>query len=117
MSEKTAKKARREERTASLTGKVPIKCVFPPCNAQVLVAAPPEGVAVGSPQHVGKLGGIPMCAKHGEMLGFYVWAQMNIKMQPQQTKGGIILPGNPNYETTLKDQPLTKEQILNQRRP
>ena len=98
-------------------GMVPIKCVFPPCTAQVLVKAPPDGVAVGSPQHMTKLGGIPMCPKHGEYLAFYIWAATSIKLQPQQTASGLVLPGNPNYNATVKEQPLTKEQIMGQRRP
>ena len=101
----------------AIDGMVPIKCVFPPCPSQVLVKAPPDGVTVGSPQHMTKLGGIPMCPKHGEYLAFYVWAATSIKLQAQQTASGLVLPGNPNYNATVKEQPLTKEQIMGQRRP
>lgn len=105
------------------TGMVAIKCVFPPCTAQVMVKAPPEGVAVGTPQHMMKLGGIPMCPKHGEYLAFYIWAAINIKLQPQQTASGLVLPGNPNYNATVKQGPgaqdaaQEKSFIMSQRRP
>lgn len=99
------------------TGMVQIKCVFPPCTTPVMVKAPPQGVTVGSPQHMSSLGGIPMCTKHGEWLGFYIWAQINIKLEAQKTASGLVLPGNPVYNAAVKGQPLTKEQIMSQRRP
>lgn len=88
------------------TGMVQIKCVFPPCPNPVMVKAPPPGVAVGTPQHMTSLGGIPMCKKHGDWLQFYVWASINIKMQPQQTKGGLIVPGHEQFNPTLNKQPV-----------
>ena len=112
---KTAEKAN--------TGMVQIKCVFPPCTTPVMVKAPPPGVAVGTPQHMATLGGIPMCAKHGDMLNFHVWATLNIKMEPQRTAGGLVLPGNPNYNATIKQGPAAqdaaqeKSYIMSQRRP
>jgi len=84
---------------------VKIKCMYPPCAMQVAVAAPPEGVAAGSIGHVQKLGGMPMCSKHGEWLQFYVWCQMSIKLEAQRTASGLVLPGNPNYQTTIKQGP------------
>ncbi len=82
---------------------VSIKCMFPPCTTPVMVKAPPPGVTKGTPQHMLTLGGIPMCTKHGEWLNFYVWAQINIKLQAQQTKGGLILPGNKAFQAAMKE--------------
>jgi len=98
MSEKTAKAKRREVPE----GQVKMKCLFPPCEANLIVKAPPDGVAVESPQHMSSLGGIPMCPRHAEWLNFYVWAQLNIHLQPQQTKGGIIVPGHQEFKPTLE---------------
>ncbi len=85
---------------------VQIDCVYPPCKTSVFVKAPPPGVAVGTPQHMTTLGGIPMCPKHGDWLNFYVWASINIKLQAQQTKGGIIVPGHEKFNPTLNQQPV-----------
>jgi len=127
---KEAKKEAKAQRAAEIAAArnknpsmVAIKCVFPPCTAQVMVKAPPEGVAVGTPQHMMKLGGIPMCPKHGEWLAFYIWASTSIKLQPQQTASGLVLPGNPNYNATVKQGPgaqdaaQEKSFIMSQRRP
>ena len=105
---KTEKAKRREERKNGTEPKsitpdmVAIKCVFPPCKERVIVKAPPEGVTVGTPAHMQTLGGIPMCATHGDMLGFMIWFQTNIKMQPQQTPRGLIVPGHQQFNPTLK---------------
>ncbi len=80
---------------------VQIKCVFPPCTTPVMVKAPPPGVAVGTPQHMTTLGGIPMCPRHALWLQFHVWATINVKLQPQQTKGGLITPGHQAFQPTL----------------
>ena len=81
---------------------VSIKCILPHCETRVLVKAPPEGEAVGSPQHLASLPGIPLCEKHSDHLAFYIWAEMNIKLQPQQTKGGLVLPGHQQFDVTLQ---------------
>lgn len=96
-------------------GLVQIKCVYPLCQERVMVKAPPPGVAVGTPQHMTTLGGIPMCTRHGEWLAFYIWAQINIKLQVQQTASGLIMPGHPAYDATMKTP--SPEQILAERRP
>ncbi len=96
MSQKTAKKERKDAPKPAT-----VKCMFPPCTAKVTVAAPPEGVEVGTPQHMSTLGGIPMCPKHADWLNFYVWAATSIKLQAQQTKGGLVLPGNEKFNPTL----------------
>ncbi|MAH47702.1 hypothetical protein CMI37_17915 [Candidatus Pacearchaeota archaeon] len=83
---------------------VPIKCVYPPCTTSILVPPPAVGVTVGTPQHVANLGGIPLCPQHGEWLAFYVWAQINIKLQAQQTAGGLITPGHNQFKPTLDKQ-------------
>ena len=101
MSEKTAKAKRIKARA----GLVKIKCMFQPCTIPVMVKAPPEGVEVGTPQHMTTMGGIPMCPRHADMLNFYVWATTSIKLQPQQTKGGIIVPGHQQFDPTLKGAP------------
>ena len=80
---------------------VRIKCMFPPCTMKVLVKPPAPGVTVGSQSHLASLGGIPMCPKHSEMLGFHIWAVTNIKFQQQQTAGGVILPGNEKFSAAL----------------
>ncbi|MCK5016441.1 MAG: hypothetical protein KAS32_05140 [Candidatus Peribacteraceae bacterium] len=98
MSEKTAKAKRREQ----TEGMVKIKCVFSPCTNPVLVKAPPEGVTIGSPQHMASLGGIPMCPQHGEWLAFYIWCQMNIKLETQKTPGGLITPGHQQFKPTME---------------
>lgn len=98
--EKANKKAMME--VADANAMVQIKCVYPPCKETVKVKAPPPGVTKGTPQHMATLGGIPMCARHGDILGFMIWFQMNVKMQPQQTKGGLVLPGNKAFEATMK---------------
>ena len=84
---------------------VKLKCIFPPCPAVVLVAPPLEGVAVGSPQHMSTLGGIPMCDKHGDMLNFHVWAITSIKMEAQRTPGGLVLPGHEKFKAAVKQGP------------
>ena len=82
-----------------------IKCLFPPCTTKVQVPGPPEGVTPGSPQHMKSLGGIPMCAKHAEMLNFYVWCQQAIKLEAQRTPSGLVLPGNKQFEAVAKATP------------
>lgn len=49
------------------------------------------------------LGGIPMCTNHADMLNFHVWASMNIKLQKQETAGGIIVPGHEQFSPTLTE--------------
>ena len=105
-----------KEKVKLATGIVQIKCVYPPCREMVTVKAPPPGVTVGTPQHMTTLGGIPMCTKHGDWLAFYIWAQINLKLQPQRTASGILLPGDPQYNATMTPIP-TREQILADRRP
>lgn len=82
---------------------VQIKCVFPPCTTPVMVKAPPPGVAVGTPAHMTTLGGIPMCAKHGDLVAFMVWFSINVKLQPQRTVSGLELPGSKNFQATMKE--------------
>lgn len=80
---------------------VTIKCVYPACTTHVQVPSPPEGVAIGSTQHMMRLGGIPLCAKHAEMLGFYIWCQTNLKFEAQKTPSGLVLPGHETFKPTL----------------
>ena len=82
---------------------VSIKCMIPHCKENVLVNAPPAGVVTGSLNHLKSLSGTPMCENHSDMLSFYIWAQINLKVQPQQTKAGIILPGHTAYKSTISE--------------
>tara|TARA_Y100000310_G_scaffold298928_2_gene333335 strand:- start:419 stop:766 length:348 start_codon:yes stop_codon:yes gene_type:complete len=107
---KVAKKEAKEKRKAEIEAArnknpsmVELKCVFPPCNTPVMVKAPPEGITVGTPQHMATLGGIPMCAKHIDMLNFHVWATLNTKMEKQRTPGGLVLPGHEKYYATVNE--------------
>lgn len=87
---------------------VRLKCVYPPCTVPVLVKPPPPGVKEGSPQHMATLGGIPMCTKHAEMLGFHIWCITNIKFEAQRTAGGLVLPGNEKFNATVKQEGVPK---------
>jgi len=47
------------------------------------------------------LGGLPMCQKHAEMLGFYVWCQTNLKFEAQKTPSGLVLPGHETFKPPI----------------
>jgi len=86
--------------------KLPFKCMYPPCNRQVLIdkdKAPVQGIPY--------TGGPIMCNDHSEMLGFCVWFATAVKMQPQQTASGIVLPGNKEYQAVMP-----KDEMWKQRR-
>uniref|UniRef100_A0A6H1ZUR3 Uncharacterized protein n=1 Tax=viral metagenome TaxID=1070528 RepID=A0A6H1ZUR3_9ZZZZ len=109
--QKTTGKAIREAERNK--GQVRLKCVYPPCSNQVVVPAPPEGIVVGSVGHIQKLGKIPLCPMHMELLQFYMWCQISVKVEAQRTPGGLVLPGHEKYTAPMP----SKENVLAMRRP
>ena len=73
-----------------------IKCIYPPCNSQILI----DKIVPGMPYK----GPPPLCPLHLEMLNFYMWCVTAIKVEPQRTPGGVILPGHEKFQATLKEQ-------------
>lgn len=86
-------------------GKQYLKCQYPPCKTQILVDKMTPGIPYkGSP---------PFCPLHLEMLNFYMWCVTMVKVERQQTPGGLILPGHEKFQASLA----SKEALSNQRIP
>lgn len=84
-----------------------IKCQYPPCKTQILIDKMVPGMPYKGPP--------PFCPLHLEMLNFYMWCMTAIKVEPQRTPGGVILPGHDKFQATLKEQ--EREALFNQRVP
>ncbi len=73
-----------------------VKCQYPPCKINIIIDKPVPGMPYkGSP---------PFCKLHLEMLNFYMWCVTSIKVERQQTPGGIIVPGHEKFQAALKEQ-------------
>ncbi len=75
-------------------GKQAIKCIYPPCKSQILI----DKIVSGMPYK----GAAPLCPLHVEMLNFYMWCVTVVKVEKQQTPGGLIIPGHENFKATVK---------------
>ena len=76
--------------------RVKVKCFFPPCQQQIVIdedKAPQPGKLYQGPPL--------MCQKHADMLNFMAWFMTNVKVQQQQTAGGLVLPGNKEFQTIV----------------
>ena len=71
-------------------GKQWIKCLFPPCNKQVLVEKEATSPIVSSKP---KQMTLPFCKVHGEMCMFMMWLLPQVRIQQGVTPGGIVVPG------------------------
>jgi len=83
-------------------GKQLVKCQYPPCVTNIVIDKITPGMPYKGPP--------PFCKLHLEMLQFYMWCVSTVKVEQQRTPGGVILPGNKQYEATLN-----KEDLFNQR--
>ncbi len=71
-------------------GKQWIKCIYPPCNQQVLVEKEVTSPIVSvKPKQMT----LPMCPVHGEMCMFMMWLLPQVKIQQGVTPGGLVVPG------------------------
>ena len=77
-------------------GKQFIKCQYPPCKTNILI----DKMVPGVPYK----GSLPFCLLHLEMLNFHVWCVTAIKMEPQKTSAGLIVPGHQQFTPTLNKQ-------------
>lgn len=77
-------------------GKQLIKCQYPPCMTNIVV----DKMTPGMPYK----GKPPFCQLHLEMLNFYMWCTTAVKVEKQQTPGGLIMPGNDKFQAILKEQ-------------
>ena len=93
---RSQKKANGEFGNKAPEGMKWIKCVYPPCQEQVLIedVEPSKLVGIKPKQQI-----LPMCPVHGEMCMFMMWLLPNIRMQQGQTPGGIVVPGSPAAAT------------------
>ena len=69
-------------------GKQWVKCIYPPCQVQVLRETPSHLISTKPKQTT-----LPMCPVHGEICMFMMWLLPQIRIQQGVTPGGIVVPG------------------------
>ena len=87
-------------------GKQWIKCIFPPCKAQVLVEKEVTSpIIITKPKQMT----LPMCPVHGEMCMFMMWLLPQLTVQRGVTPQGIVVPpGGPAAQSKAQEQSFGK---------
>ena len=72
-------------------GKKWIKCVYPPCQNQVLIE---DMGPLVTPQPMKTP---PFCQVHMELVKFVMWLTPQIQVKQGETPHGLVLPGSPQF--------------------